>query len=85
MPNKKGRTGNGSGVSGSALLRDPFSNKGTAFTEEERASYGLRGLLPPRMLGMDAPEYHYAGATKNNPGKFDAVVATFLQKEGIRY
>jgi malate dehydrogenase (oxaloacetate-decarboxylating)(NADP+) len=56
MPTNKGRTDNGAGLSGSARLRDPFSNKGTAFTEEERASSCVRGLLPPRVLGMDAQE-----------------------------
>jgi malate dehydrogenase (oxaloacetate-decarboxylating)(NADP+) len=39
--------------SGIALLRDPALNKGTAFTEEERDSLGIRGLLPPRIMSMD--------------------------------
>ena len=34
---------------GMALLHDPLSNKGTAFTEEERDALGLRGLLPPHV------------------------------------
>ncbi len=34
---------------GVRLLHDPLRNKGTAFTEEERDAYGLRGLLPPRV------------------------------------
>jgi malate dehydrogenase (oxaloacetate-decarboxylating)(NADP+) len=38
---------------GAALLNDPVLNKGTAFTEEERNTLGLRGLLPPRVLSQD--------------------------------
>ena len=32
--------------SGVRVLADPLTNKGTAFTEEERSELGLRGLLP---------------------------------------
>jgi len=38
---------------GPALLHDPLFNKGTAFTERERAAYGLRGLLPPHVHTME--------------------------------
>ena len=38
---------------GVKLLHDPLRNKGTAFREEERDAFGLRGLLPPRVHTQD--------------------------------
>jgi malate dehydrogenase (oxaloacetate-decarboxylating)(NADP+) len=38
---------------GTALLRDPILNKGTAFSEAERDALGLRGLLPPHVCSND--------------------------------
>jgi len=38
---------------GTALLRDPTLNKGTAFTEDERDALGLRGLLPPHICTQE--------------------------------
>jgi len=38
---------------GVKLLHDPQRNKGTAFTEAERETLGLRGLLPPRVLSQE--------------------------------
>src|SRR5678816_3265942 len=38
---------------GDALLRDPLTNKGTAFTQGERADLGLDGLLPPAVSSMN--------------------------------
>ncbi len=40
-------------VDGFQLLRHPLLNKGTAFTEDERARLGLEGLLPPQFDGLD--------------------------------
>ena len=35
------------------ILNNPFLNKGTAFTQEERNQYGLNGLLPPAVQTLD--------------------------------
>lgn len=40
-------------IKGKSLLLDPFTNKGTAFTAEERDSLELHGLLPPRVFTME--------------------------------
>ena len=40
-------------ATGFALLRDPRQNKGTAFSDAERRTSGLEGLLPPRPLSLD--------------------------------
>lgn len=39
--------------SGPSLLETPLLNKGCAFSAEERASFNLTGLLPPRYEGID--------------------------------
>ena len=46
-------TVNGKLATGVELIHDPFLNKGTAFTDEERDALGLRGLLPPGVQTMD--------------------------------
>jgi malate dehydrogenase (oxaloacetate-decarboxylating) len=38
---------------GRALIGHPLLNKGTAFTDEERDAFGLRGLLPPRVMTIE--------------------------------
>jgi malate dehydrogenase (oxaloacetate-decarboxylating) len=41
------------GLRGMDLLNNPALNKGTAFTEDERESFGLNGLLPPVVESLD--------------------------------
>jgi malic enzyme len=38
---------------GESLLRDPLTNKGSAFTMAERVDLGLEGLVPPAVSTMD--------------------------------
>ncbi|GEB39274.1 NAD-dependent malic enzyme [Gluconacetobacter liquefaciens] len=38
---------------GTALLTDPFLNRGTAFTADERRALGLEGLLPPQVETLE--------------------------------
>ena len=38
---------------GSHILHEPLLNKGTAFTQKERDTFGLHGLLPPRVTTIE--------------------------------
>ena len=40
-------------MDGQAILDDPFRNRGTAFTVEEREEYGLTGMLPIRVQTLE--------------------------------
>ena len=58
-------------------LTNPEYNKGTAFTEEERSRYGLRGLMP---TGVSSPDVQQERAMANLRRKgFDIERYVFLQ------
>src|SRR6201987_3245295 len=60
---------------GLALLRDPLLNKGTAFTEEERDTLGLRGFLPAAVLSMEAQVERVLTNLRSLPGDLEKYVA----------
>ncbi len=57
------------------LLRDPLLNRGTAFTEQERDALGLRGLLPPCVLSMQAQAERVLTNLRNLPSDLEKYVA----------
>ena len=60
---------------GMALLRDPLLNKGTAFTETERDTLGLRGLLPAHVLSMDEQIARFMTNLRDLPNDLEKYVA----------
>jgi len=59
---------------GFALLQDPALNKGTAFTEEEKAVLGLRGLLPPRVHTMEEQALRVLGNLRRKPNDLEKYI-----------
>lgn len=56
-------------LKGLDLLRNPFLNKGTAFTEEEREKYEIKGLLPDAVNTIEEQEkvfYERSRSFKDN-------------------
>jgi malate dehydrogenase (oxaloacetate-decarboxylating)(NADP+) len=60
---------------GMALLRDPLLNKGTAFTEQERDTLGLRGLLPAHVLSMEEQAKRVMTNLRRLPNDLEKYVA----------
>jgi malate dehydrogenase (oxaloacetate-decarboxylating) len=57
-------------LSGYDLLLHPALNKGTAFTEEERNTFGLHGLLPPHIGTLEDQRERRKKALDNQPTPF---------------
>jgi malate dehydrogenase (oxaloacetate-decarboxylating)(NADP+) len=55
------------GLHGVALLHNPLLNKGTAFTEAERDAFGLRGLLPTRVITQEQQLARVLETVRNKP------------------
>ena len=60
---------------GLALLRDPLLNKGIAFTEAERETLGLRGLLPAAVMSMQAQVERVLTNLRSLPSDLEKYVA----------
>ena len=69
---------------GMALLRDPLLNKGTAFTERERDTLGLRGLLPAHLLSMKAQTDRMLTNLRQLPNDLDKYVALNARPTAMR-
>lgn len=61
-------------ITGLSRHHDPKLNKGTAFTQEERDAYGLRGLLPPRVFTLDEQVERVLGNLRRKPNDLEKYI-----------
>jgi malate dehydrogenase (oxaloacetate-decarboxylating) len=73
---------------GLALLRNPYFNKGSAFTREERDTFELHGLLPCNVQTLDEQvrrAYHQYSTRENDLAKNTFMSSLRLQNEVLFY
>lgn len=70
------------------LLNDPFLNRGTAFTREERAALGLTGLLPVRVETIEEQSAQVWANLQAQPDRLSKrhfMMRTFTQNRTLFY
>ena len=58
---------------GIRLVETPAINKSTAFTDAERAAFGLEGLLPPSIETIEQQAATYTPAIGSKANRFRAL------------
>ena len=61
-------------IKGALILDDPRTNKGTAFTEEERGRFGLHGLLPHAVETLDHQAERALGHLASKPSDLERYI-----------
>jgi malate dehydrogenase (oxaloacetate-decarboxylating) len=61
-------------LEGTALLTNPMLNKGTAFTDEERTTFALHGLLPPHLGTLEVQSARRLQAMRKLASNLDRYV-----------
>lgn len=72
----------------SYILKDPFLNRGTGFSEEERGRYGLHGLLPYHISTLEEQlsRCHLNYSQKTTPiGKYSYLMDLLSRNESLFY